>query len=502
MRKYLTVTLCVALLFISTGIACAVERITILHVNDFHGRINPYVDKTIDADKPVGGAAYLASMVAGQRVKNPGGTILLSAGDMFQGTPVSNLFQGKPVLEIMNELRFDAMALGNHEFDWGRDVLAGNLLNAAFPFLSANIINGNGQLLPGVKPYVMIERKGVKLAVIGITTPETAYTTRIEYVKDLKFVVPEETVPPLIREVKAKGARLVVLLTHLGLAEDKKLAAAVPGIDVIVGGHSHTVVTDPVVVGRTIIVQAGYNGLYLGVLELAVDARTGRIVEATRKSELRAVSAGPEVKPDRNIAQIVDMYEQRVKSRFAQVVGETKTDLIRHADGESNIGDAITDAVRAAMGAEIAFHNSGGIRADISAGKITMEQIYTVLPFDNVVLAMDLKGEDVLALLEKSAGLTMGMLQVSGVTFRCDLTKPAGKRLSGVMVGKAPLEATRTYRVATNDFLAAGGDNFTEFQKGTNLVFGGTLRDVFVGYLQKSSPISPKPEGRITVTGR
>ncbi len=502
MRKYLTLTLCAALLFISTGIACALETITILHVNDFHGRINPYIDKAIDADKPAGGAAYLASMIAGERAKNPGGTILLSAGDMFQGTPVSNLFFGKPVLEIMNELRFDAMALGNHEFDWGRDVLAGNLLNATFPFLSANTIDDNGQLLPGVRPYVIIERKGVKVAVIGITTPETAFTTKMEYVKDLKFIVPKAAVPKLIKEVKRKGAQLVVLLTHLGLDEDKKLAAAVQGIDVIVGGHTHTAVTDPIVVGRTIIVQAGYNGLYLGVLELAVDEKTGRIAEATKKSGLKAVSAGPEARFDRNIAQIVDIYDQRVKGRFAQVVGETKVDLVRHGDAESNTGDAITDAVRAATGAEIAFHNSGGIRADIPAGKVNMEQIYTVLPFDNVVLAMDLKGEDILVLLEKSAGLTMGMLQVSGITFRCDLTKPAGTRVSKVTIGKAPLDRARTYRVATNDFLSAGGDNFTEFQKGTNVVFGGTLRDVFVDYLQKRSPIAPQPEGRISITGK
>lgn len=502
MRKYLTLTLCVALLFISTAIACAVETITILHINDFHGRINPSIDKAIDADRPVGGAAYLASMIAAERARNPRGVILLAAGDMFQGTPVSNLFFGKPVLEIMNELRFDAMVLGNHEFDWGRDVLTGNLQNATFPFLSANITDDNGRLLPGVRPYVIIERKGVKVALIGITTPETAYTTRMENVKGLTFIAPREAVPRLIKEVKQKGARLVVLLTHLGLDEDRKLAAAVPGIDVIVGGHTHTVVADPIMVGRTVIVQAGYNGLYLGVLELAVDEKTGRIVDAAKRSGTKAVSAGPEAKSDRNIVQIVDIYNQRVKGRFAQAAGEIKVDLVRRADAESNIGDAITDAVRASMAAEIAFQNSGGIRADIPAGKVSMEQIFTVLPFDNVVLAMDLLGENILALLEKSVSSAAGMLQVSGITFRCDLGSPAGSRVSKVMVGNTPLDRARTYRVATNDFLSAGGDNFTEFQKGTNIVFGGTLRDVFVDYLQKRSPIAPQTEGRITVTGR
>ena len=207
--------------------------------------------------RPMGGAAYLAAMIEAEKTRNPRGVILLSAGDMFQGTPISDVFQGRPVLEMMNGLHFDAMTLGNHEFDWGRTALAGIIESAAFPVLSANIVDRAGNYLPGVRPYIIVERKGVKIAVIGLTTPETPYATKAENVKDLTFLDPAGVLPGLLAEVRRKGARLIVLLTHLGLDEDKRLAAAVKGIDVIVGGHSHTVVTDPVTVGRTIIVQAG-----------------------------------------------------------------------------------------------------------------------------------------------------------------------------------------------------------------------------------------------------
>jgi 2',3'-cyclic-nucleotide 2'-phosphodiesterase (5'-nucleotidase family) len=441
-------------------------------------------------------------MIKGERAKNPEGVILLSAGDMFQGTPISNLFRGGPVLEVMNSLRFDAMTLGNHEFDWGRSALAEIIRKAAFPLISANIVDQKGLSLTGVKPYVIIERKGLRVAVIGFTAPETAYTTKPEHVSDLRFIEPAKVLPGLLKEVKGKGAQLVVLLTHLGLDADEELAAAVEGIDLIVGGHSHTVVTDPVVVGKTIIVQAGYNGLYLGVMELTLDEKSGKILDATRKGELKLVSAGPKDRFDKDIGRIADSYGEQIKDRFREVVGETRVDLTRRFDGESIMGDVVTDAMRESTGADIALQNSGGIRADVPAGRITMEAVYTVLPFDNELVVMDLKGADILHLFEKGASLNKGVLQVSGVHIKYDLSLPLGRRVADVRVGGLPFDPSRTYRVVTNDFLSAGGDNFTDFQKGSNVAHEGTLRDAFTEYLKKHSPVSPRLEGRILTMGK
>ena len=470
--------------------------LTILHINDFHGRLLPYTVKSISEKIPVSGVAYLAQMINEERSKNPEGTILLSAGDMFQGTPQSNIFRGEPVVEIMNYLKFDAMAVGNHEFDWGQEVLQKLSSISNFPYLSANIVDKDGKYLPYLKPYVIIERKGIKIAIIGLTTPETAYITKPDYVKDLKFLDPVEILPNIIDDVRNKGANLVVVLSHLGFDADKELAEKVSGIDVIVGGHSHTVVTNPVVVRGVIITQAGYNGIYLGVLEIKIQPETNIILGYTRENELKTVFAGPENKFDEKVAQIVDKYNSQLKEEFAKVVGETLVDLVRNYNEESNVGNVICDAMREAVSADIAFQNSGGIRTDIQKGPITMELVYTLLPFDNVLVTMDLTGKQILQLLEQSATLQKGILQQSGLKVKYDMTKPVGQRVVEVFVGDKPLELDKVYKVVTNDFLAAGGDNFVTFKEGKNLVYGDMLRDVFIEYLKKHSPISPKVEGR------
>jgi 2',3'-cyclic-nucleotide 2'-phosphodiesterase (5'-nucleotidase family) len=479
----------------STGHAA--ETLTILHLNDFHGRLFPYLDKAISPDKPVGGAAYVAAMINAERIKNPKRNILLSAGDMFQGTPDSNLFQGRPVLEFMNAIRFDAMTLGNHEFDWGRAVLDSIIADARFPVLCANIGKPDGGSMAGTRPYVMLKRKGIRIAVIGLMTPEICHMVNAKFMKDLKIQEPEEVLPGLIREVKGKGADLVVLLTHLGFDSDRRIASSVEGIDIIIGGHSHTAVTRTVTAGRTVIAQAGYNGTHLGVLDLSFDRKTGKVRTAAGQPELRVVSATPADRFDEEVARIADAYHQKIKDRFQETIGETTVDLRRRFDGESNIGNLITDAMRQAAQAEVGVCNNGGIRADILKGNIRMEQIYTVLPFDNVLVAMDLKGEDIVAFLEESSIPGKGMLQVSGIRVTYDLKKAEGSRVTEVSINGAPLDPERTYRVATNDFLANGGDRFAGFRKGTNVVSAGELRDVIVGHVRKTSPLSPAVDGRI-----
>jgi 2',3'-cyclic-nucleotide 2'-phosphodiesterase (5'-nucleotidase family) len=480
----------------------AVEKLTILHINDFHGRVFPIADKPADRAKPMGGAAYLAAMIEAEKARNPRGVILLSAGDMFQGTPISDVFHGRPVLEMMNDLHFDAMTLGNHEFDWGRAALAGIIKGAAFPVLSANIVDRAGSYLSGVRPYIVVERKGVKIAVIGLTTPETPYATKAENVRGLTFLDPAGVLPGLIAEVRRKGADLIVLLTHLGLDGDTRLAASVEGIDVIVGGHSHTVVTDPVTVGRTIIVQAGFYGLYLGVLELTVDEKTGRIEAATKKGELKAVSAGPNDPFDEQVARTAKGYREKTDAVFRHVVGETTVALTRHADRESVLGDVIADAMRESAGAEVAIQNSGAIRADIPAGRITMEQVFTVLPFDDALVAMDLSGAALLGLIEQGIGRDRRMLQVSGLEVRIDAASAGERRIREVRVNGVPLDASRMYRVVTNDFLLAGGDRLGGFRKGTRLTYGEAVRDAFITYLKRHSSLAPGAGKRIVVTDR
>ena len=437
-------------------------QLTLLHINDFHGHLLPELDKSISDTTPVGGAGRLAQLIAAERAKNPDGVVLLSAGDMFQGTPVSNVFRGQPVIEVMNYLKFDAMALGNHEFDWGLNGLRQLAAAAAFPFLAANIRDDQGSGLALTRPYIILERKGFKLAVIGITTPDTAFTTKPEHVARLTFQQPVEVLPQQVQEIRNRGADLIVLLSHSGLDADLVIAQQVPGIDVIVGGHSHTVVTHPLRVNDTLIVQAGSYGAWLGVLELEVDIATRKVLSYNRENELRPVLNRPGDAVDENATAIVDRFNDQIKTVFACVVGETTVDLKRNRREESNVGNLIAD--------------------------------------DNLLVAMDLTGEQVRGILEQSAGSPHQLLQVSGLSVHFALGRPPGSQVTKIMVGHEPLAPDKIYRVATNDFLAAGGDEITLFREGRNVVYGDSLRDVVIAYLEKHSPVHPLTQNRIEMT--
>jgi 5'-nucleotidase/UDP-sugar diphosphatase len=481
---------------ISSPAAAETVNLTILHINDFHGHLLPTPGK--DGKPGTGGMAYIAKMVSEERAKNPEGTLLLSAGDMFQGTPVSNLFQGKPVIEAMNRMGFDAMTLGNHEFDWGMEAFQNLRKAAVFPFLSANISDDKGALLPGVKPYAIFQKKGVKIAVIGITTPETHYTTKPGNLKGYHVVAVEKALPPLIEKMKKEGAGPVVVLSHSGLDEDREMASRVGGIDLIVGGHSHTEVKTTVVVGSTVIVQAGYYGQKLGVMKLAVDIDTKKIIQYPEHRILRKVKAGPNDPFDADVAGIIKKYDDQIRGEFSRVVGETRVDLAKRPF-ESNLGNLVCDAMREAAAADVAIQNNGGIRTTIPKGKITLEQVYMLLPFDNNLMTMDLTGAQIVDILEYNAK-TEGMLQVSGLKVIYDLAAPEGSRVKELFIGGKPADRSRNYRVTTNDFLAAGGDRFGMFREGRNAVVGDDIRDAFLDYLKKHSPVNPRTEGRIVVT--
>jgi 2',3'-cyclic-nucleotide 2'-phosphodiesterase (5'-nucleotidase family) len=472
-------------------------QLTVLHVNDFHGHLLPFRDPSSDKHLPVGGAARLAHMIDEERDRNPQGTLLLAAGDMLQGTPIANIFHGEPVIHFMNALRFDASAVGNHEFDWGRTILQQRLAAANFPFVVANLVDADGLPPAGMKPYCLLSRQGIRMAAIGVITPDTAFTTHASCIAGLTFLDPAAVLPAVVEEVRREGAQVVIVLSHVGFRADLELAARVPGIDLIVGGHSHTVVPRPHRVGTTRIVQAGYYGLYLGVIQITVDPADGAILDVSSGDTLRPVRSGPGDAIDANTERLVDAYDERIREQMERVVGQTAVDLVRNPGGESNLGNLVADAMREATGADIAFQNAGGLRADIASGNITLEQLYATLSFDNVVVSMGLSGEQILTLLEVNATREQPALQVSGLTMAIERTGSPGARVKEVLVGGVPLARHKRYRVATNDFLAAGGDRFAAFRDGTEVRYGGTLRDEVSAFLARHSPIHARVEGRI-----
>jgi len=499
-RSLLVVLLLVLTLLTASVSAAAATEIVFVHTNDFHARMEAFDFE----GGPRGGIARLAGMVNVIRGLYPGRVLWLDAGDTTHGTTVANLFYGASVVDALNKAGLDVMAPGNHDYNYGHDVLLLRAQEAEFPILAANVFfKDTGE--PFLPPYTFFELDGVRIAVIGFSPMSTPVTTHPKNVAALHFedalAVAAELVPQLREQ-----ADLVVVLSHLGYEDDVLLAKAVPGIDVIVGGHSHTKLDEPVVVGDTIIVQANEYGKYLGFLKLVVE--DGKIIAY----EGRLIPTTADMPISQEIADVLAGWQVQLTEKLGTVIGETLVDLNGERSAvrtrETNLGNLIADIMRITIDADVAIQNGGGIRASIPAGPITLGDVYTVLPFDNTLAGIELTGAQLLAALEHGVSNWPaewgGFPQVSGLTFTFNPNKPVGQRIVSVTVNGEPLDPNKVYRVATNDFMAAGGDSYTmmvgaPFFHGSERGDGYFLRDVVAAYLEENPVVAPQVEGRIII---
>jgi 5'-nucleotidase / UDP-sugar diphosphatase len=498
--------LCLLLLSFVTLASAKESIIRILHVNDFHGFAEPH--KPFESSEMVGGAGYLASAIDRLRQDKP--SLLLSAGDMIQGHTWANFSRGKAVVELMNTMKFDAMVLGNHEFDFGLDTLKKRISGASFPTLGANVTG-----MSGLKPYVLKKVGGVKVGILGVIAEDTPVLTNPTNVTGLTFAPVKETVERYLPELR-RQADLVIVLSHIGHPADRLLASQVQGIDFIIGGHSHTRVVDPPVIGKTMILQAWEHGKALGILDVVIENR------AIKRARGYLEEIRPQGSPEAHAEAIVTKYKKMVDSALNERVGETDADL----DGENvrkretNLGNLIADVVKETAGADAALINGGAIRKSIARGEIKAKDIYSAVPFDNYIVAIRLKGREILQALEhglaqaeKGAG---AFPQVAGMVVRVDFSAPAGSRIVEAAIGGKSIEPGREYTVATLDFVASGGDGYTSFGdalrsskdysivggavKGEKLAYsdpGRWLRDLVIDYIKARNSISPQVEGRI-----
>jgi 5'-nucleotidase len=472
--------------------------IIILHTNDFHGAVEPEEGRGASEE---GGLVNMVSLIDQLRAEHPGRTLLLDAGDTFQGTYVSNSTQGELVMAAMNVAGYDAWTLGNHEFDWGQETLKARLTQAEFPALAANILDAtSGEPWDEVQPYTISEVGRIKVGILGLTYPDTPVINRPENVAGLHFLRAEETVLRYLPELHEQ-ADLIVVLSHLGYDGDLALAKAVEGIDLIVGGHSHMYLERPRQVGGTLVVQAGAKGQVVGRLELAVDIATGQVVDFTSRKALVPVTDDVAA-VNQDVQALVDAALAEAAETMDQPIGESAIALQPQSSGEFALGNLVVDAMLDAeldgQSADIAMHNNGGIRAALTKGPVSFGQLYAVLPFDNQLMAMDLTGEQVLRILEHSVSSSPGKMQVAGMTFQFDTSRPVGDRILEATVGGESLEPARLYRVVTIDYLASGGDGQETFLEGINPAYGDTEVWVVAQYIQDHSPVHPRVEGRIT----
>lgn len=488
--------------------------LTILHTNDVHAHQAP----NSDGD---GGAALAASVVNQVRAANPN-TLLLSAGDTFIGTLFYVMHHGIDSAELMNMMQYDAMTLGNHEFDEGNGNLALFIEQLQFPVVAANVNFDNSTPLKGkTAPYVILEKGGERIGVIGLVNPETPTLSRpgsdLVFSSDLVQIVQSN-----VQELTKKGVNKIIVLSHIGYQADLQLAQAVTGVDIIVGGHSHTLLANfdtraadvyPVEVttpeGRiALIVQAGENQEYIGKLDVEFDPN-GDLLQWSGDT----IFLSHYITPDLEVSTLIGELYAPIEALTREVIGESAVYLEGDRKicrlEECNLGNLITDAMRAETGVQVALENGGGIRASIEQGKVTLGDVLTVLPFGNLVSTFNLKGEDLLAVLENGVSkMEEGggrFLQVSGLRYQIDPSQPPGNRIVSVEVLDSQgeyqaLDLSAIYSVASNDFLREGGDGFTVMaEKGLDAYdFGRPLDQVLADYITDHDPVDIEVEGRIT----
>jgi len=486
--------------------ALASDRIQILHTNDIHGRLDSLRVTTGSTGFEQGGLALIGGMIAKHRARASQRTLVLDAGDAWVGTLISAIDRGRSIVQAMSLAGYDAMALGNHDFDWGQEELASRAKEATFTLLTANVVEeSTGLPPPFAKPYVVKDLGIARVAVIGLTYPSSTII-RAASVKGLRFTSPVESVRRYLPEMQ-RQADVIVALSHLGLeggsarlGGDTQLATEVPEIDLIVGGHDHRALRTAQSVNDTKIFQAGANSENLGRVELTIDPATKKVAAVKGSEALLTVSTGA-AEPHPEIAKLV--AERRVEAdKYAtRVLGRTEEFLQADRDMNNPLGNLVADALleygrRQGWQTDLAFYNGAGLRASIGIGEITYGKLAEVLPFQNSVVSVDLTGAQVKEVFEGMAG-SAGRLFMAGGTMVYRFAEPAGKRVLEATVGGAPLDPARVYRVATIDYLHGGGDGHTGFGRGTNLIYGDVDVDAVAAYIQERSPLSPKSPGRV-----
>ncbi|GGA98470.1 hypothetical protein GCM10011491_28410 [Brucella endophytica] len=514
----------------SADAAFADYKLNILHNNDWHSRIesiNKY-DSTCSTEEEAknecfGGAARLKAAIDSRRgALKDENVLLLNAGDNFQGSLFYTTYKGAAEAEFMNLMKFDAMTIGNHEFDDGEDGLATFIGKTDFPVVSANVrTDVKSAIKDKIKPYLIKEVGGTKIAIVGAVTNDTAELAspgpNVGIEDDVKAIT------SAVEEVTKQGVDKVIALTHVGYARDIAAIAKIPGVDVVVGGHSHTLLsnTDSTAEGpyptfvenpggySVPVVQARSYGKYLGEIAVTFDDK-GKPLSAKGDPVLIDSS----IKPDEAVLARVKELGKPIEELKAKVISSTVgpieggREVCRVAECTMGnlVADAMLDRVKS-QGIAIAIMNGGGLRASIDAGDISMGEVLTVLPFQNTLATFQLKGADVKAALENGVSqVTEGggrFPQVAGLKFSFDKSKPVGERVADIQVQDGnswkPLDTKATYGVVSNNFMRGGGDGYKIFATAAANAYdyGPGLDQVVADYLAKNRSYKPYLDGRI-----
>ncbi|MCU6330298.1 bifunctional metallophosphatase/5'-nucleotidase [Enterobacter quasiroggenkampii] len=483
------------------------KDVTLIYTNDLHAHVEPYkVPWIADGKRDVGGWANITTLVKEEKAKSKA-TWFFDAGDYFTGPYISSLTKGKAIIDIMNTMSFDAVTIGNHEFDHGWDNTLLQLSQAKFPVVQGNIFYQNSNKLFWDKPYTIIEKDGVKIGVIGLhgvfafnDTVSAATRVGIEARDEIKWL------QSYLYELKGK-VDLTVLLVHEGtparqssmggtdvrraLDKDIQTASQVKGLDILITGHAHVGTPEPIKVGKTLILSTDSGGIDVGKLVLDY---TKPHQFTMKKFELKTIYAD-EWKADPQTKRVIDGWNKKLDEEVQKTVAQSPVELTRAYGESASLGNLAADALLVAAGknTQLALTNSGGIRNEIPSGAITIGGVISTFPFPNELATMDLTGKQLRTLMEHAAGLTNGVLQVSkGVEMKYDSSKPIGQRVVSFTLNGKPIEDATVYHIATQSFLADGGDGFTTFTEGKtrNTTGGYYVSNAVIDYFKAGNTIT------------
>ena len=520
-------------LALGAGTAKADYVLDILHINDLHSRIelinrfNSTCSREDEiARKCFGGVARVITKLAERRAalgEQNANVLFLDAGDQFQGSLFYSTYKGDVAVKFLNIMKPDVMAVGNHEFDDGPETLAKFMDKATFPVISGNTSVYFEPLLKGkLNGYVIVEKGGEKIGIVSVLATDTKETSSVG--DNVQFVDEIAYLKTVIPEIESKGVNKIIALTHVGLARDKEIAAAVDGIDVIVGGHSHTLLSNtqegaadvyPVMVANPSgvnvpVVQAYAYSKYLGEISVNFNDE-GVVTGAYGEPHLLDESVAPDANALIDIQDLGKPIEELKNKQVGAAEGTINGDRDTCRLGECSMGNLVADAMLdrvKSQGVSIAIQNGGGLRASIEGGDVTMGDVLSVLPFQNALATFELKGADIIASLEQGVSETAEIKgkfpQVSGLRFSWDESvEPMKGRVKQVEVKDGdnwvPINPDATYGVVSNDFMRAGGDGYKLFKEnGMNAYdFGPGLEQVVADYIAANSPYKPYTDNRI-----
>ena len=523
--------LAASIIALSSGSALADYELNILHINDLHSRIESInkTDSTCSAEEEgkgecFGGVARLKTAIDTQRQALAGkNVLLLNAGDNFQGSLFYSTYKGAVEAEFLNLMKFDAMTVGNHEFDDSEDGLATFLDKVEFPVVTANVAaSASSKIGDRIKPFVVLEEGGQKIGIVGAVANDTAELSS----PGPNVLIGDDVadITTAVQELKKQGIDKIIALTHVGYPRDLAAIAKIPDVDVVVGGHSHTFLSStaegaegpyPTMVDnpggyKVPVVQAGSYTKYLGDLKVVFDD-AGVVKEATGAP----IALDSSIKPDEAVLARIKELSGPIEELKNKIVAESAAPIDGSREvcraGECAMGNLVADAIldrTKSQGMTIAITNGGGLRASIDAGPVSMGEVISVLPFQNTLATFQLKGSDLILALENGLGqIEEGagrFPQVSGMKYSFDKSKPAGSRVTSVEVKKGdafvPLEPAETYGIASNNYLRNGGDGYSVFAKSAENAydFGPNLELVVADYLAAHRPYQPYTDGRIT----